>query len=108
MTFAEKLRKLRADAGLTQEALAEASGIPIWTVRNYEQGRREPNWKAAIQLARGLGVAVEMFAACESREEEKPVKKPGGRRRQELATSQGEGVESAPKKPRGKVKRSEH
>lgn len=65
MTFAERLRGLRDKTGLTQEQLAKASGIPIWTVRNYEQGRREPNWMGAIQLARALGTTCEAFAECE-------------------------------------------
>jgi DNA-binding XRE family transcriptional regulator len=38
--------------------------VNVWTIRNYEQGRREPNWKIAIDLARALGVAVEAFADC--------------------------------------------
>jgi transcriptional regulator with XRE-family HTH domain len=62
--FAEKLHELRQQAGQTQEQLAEASGVPVWTIRNYEQGRREPNWKGIISLAAALGVAVEAFAEC--------------------------------------------
>jgi hypothetical protein len=49
--------------------LAEASGVNVWTIRNYEQGRREPKWKIAIDLARAIGVTVEAFADCSSREE---------------------------------------
>ena len=64
MTFAEKLQELRSKSGMTQAQLAAASGIPLWTVRNYEQGRREPNWKGAFQLADALSVAVEVFRAC--------------------------------------------
>jgi putative transcriptional regulator len=62
--FGERLRQLREKAGLTQERLAEASGVNVWTIRNYEQGRREPNWRVAIQLARAIGVTVEAFADC--------------------------------------------
>jgi transcriptional regulator with XRE-family HTH domain len=64
MTFGEKLRQLRERAGLTQEQLAAASGVNLWTVRGYEQGRREPSWKGAIVLTRALGVTVEEFADC--------------------------------------------
>jgi transcriptional regulator with XRE-family HTH domain len=63
---------------LTQEGLAEASGVIVWTIRNYEQGRREPSWKAAIDLARAIGVTVEAFGDCSSREEsesEQPLPK---------------------------------
>jgi transcriptional regulator with XRE-family HTH domain len=51
---------------MTQEQLAEACGISIWTLRGYEQSRREPGWKGAIKVARALGVAVEAFADCTS------------------------------------------
>jgi DNA-binding XRE family transcriptional regulator len=63
-TFGERLQQLREKAGLTQEGLAEASGVNVWAIRNYEQGRREPNWKIAILLARAIGVTVEAFADC--------------------------------------------
>jgi transcriptional regulator with XRE-family HTH domain len=41
-TFAEKLKALREQANLTQTRLAEASGLPLGSIRNYEQGQREP------------------------------------------------------------------
>jgi DNA-binding XRE family transcriptional regulator len=69
MTFSEKLRELREQANLTQEQLAQRSGVNLWTIRGYEQGRREPNWKGAIDLARALGVTVEAFAGCASKDE---------------------------------------
>jgi transcriptional regulator with XRE-family HTH domain len=77
VTFAQRLRELRDRAGLTQEALAEASGIPVWTVRNYEQGRREPNWKGFLQLVVTLGVSVEGFSDCTSRDEAESPAAPG-------------------------------
>jgi DNA-binding XRE family transcriptional regulator len=74
-TFAERLQHLRERAGLTQQQLAEASGVNVWTIRGYEQGRREPNWKGAIQLAKALKVKVEVFADCVSRDDEPPAPK---------------------------------
>src|SRR4051794_35417525 len=100
MTLAEKLRQLREGAGLTQEKLAERSGINLWTIRGYEQGRREPNWKGIICLASGLGVAVETFADCEEASEQAP--RPRGRPRTEQAVeidlhaTQSAPLESAP------------
>jgi DNA-binding XRE family transcriptional regulator len=82
-TFGVRLQQLREQAGLTQERLAEASGVNVWTIRNYEQGRREPNWKVAIYLARAIGVTVEAFADCSSRgatkSEQPPSKRARGR-----------------------------
>jgi transcriptional regulator with XRE-family HTH domain len=67
-TFGQKLQELRENAGLTQQQFACASGVNVWTIRGYEQGRREPNWKMAITLAGALGVPVEIFAVCSSGE----------------------------------------
>jgi transcriptional regulator with XRE-family HTH domain len=63
-TFAERLRELREKAGLTQAQLAENSGLPLGSIRNYEQGQREPYWTAVFRLAEALGVAADAFARC--------------------------------------------
>jgi transcriptional regulator with XRE-family HTH domain len=64
MEFAERLRELRKEAGLTQEGLADASGLPLGSIRNYEQGQREPYWAVVFKLANALGVSCEAFAGC--------------------------------------------
>lgn len=63
-TFASRLRELRKRAGLTQLQLAEASGVPLGSIRNYEQGQREPYWDVAFRLASAMGVSAEAFADC--------------------------------------------
>jgi transcriptional regulator with XRE-family HTH domain len=65
MTFGQKLKELREAAGLTQAQLAAASGVPIGTVRDYEQTRRDPQFSAVQKLARGLGLGIEAFAAVD-------------------------------------------
>jgi transcriptional regulator with XRE-family HTH domain len=67
-TFAERLRELREKAGLTQQQLADASGLPVGSLRNYEQGQREPYWQVVFRLAAALGVGCEAFADCEGAE----------------------------------------
>lgn len=62
--FAERLRELREQSGKTQEQLATESGLPIGSIRNYEQGQREPYWQVVFRLARALGVSVEDFSVC--------------------------------------------
>jgi transcriptional regulator with XRE-family HTH domain len=75
VTFAETLRELRERAGLTQAALAERSALSIGSVRNYEQGLREPYWAAVFRLAKALGVSPEEFApAAEAHNKPAPKK----------------------------------
>jgi transcriptional regulator with XRE-family HTH domain len=62
VTFAQKLQQSRTHTGLTQAQLAERSGLGLGTIRDYEQGNREPSLRSAAMLAKALGVSVEMFA----------------------------------------------
>jgi putative transcriptional regulator len=39
-------REIRARLGMTQEEFAEALGISVKTLRNWEQGRRDPSGPA--------------------------------------------------------------
>jgi transcriptional regulator with XRE-family HTH domain len=64
MTFANRLRELREKAGLTQMQLADASGLPLGSIRNYEQGQREPYWQVVFKLADALGVDCSAFKDC--------------------------------------------
>jgi transcriptional regulator with XRE-family HTH domain len=68
-TFAERLQELREKAGLTQAQLAEKSGLPLGSIRNYEQGQREPYWNVLFKLAGALGVKADAFADCVSKDE---------------------------------------
>ena len=78
MTVAEKLRRLGDAAGLTQEQMAERSGINLWTIRGYEQVRREPNWKGVLSLAKALDVAAEVFSECDESTTEEQSARPRG------------------------------
>src|SRR5438046_2486465 len=66
--FAERLKVLREQTGLSQPVLAERSGIGVSTIRQFEYGRREPTYGTLIKLTRGLGVPLSAFeqAAAES------------------------------------------
>ncbi len=79
MTFAERLKEVRQQKGMTQAALADASGISLGAVRDYEQGKRDPLLPNAKRLAVALGVSIDLLAeTC---------------------------LEAAPKKPRGRGKK---
>lgn len=77
--FPQRLKELRLQAGLSQAALSELCGLGKDTVRQFENGRREPAFDTLVKLATGLGVSLAAFDPPE--EEEKPA--PRKRRRKE-------------------------
>ena len=56
------LKQARERAGLSQPALARAAGIPVGTLRNWEQNVREPRLPAAVKLADALGCTLDELA----------------------------------------------
>jgi transcriptional regulator with XRE-family HTH domain len=79
-TFAERLKELRHKAMMSQPELANKSGVPLPSLRGYEQAHREPYWDVIFRLARALGVSCEAFADCVAQAE---PEKPRGRPRKE-------------------------
>ena len=60
--MAERLKRAREAAGLSQRALAEKAGVSVRMVQFYEQGLKDINRAAAMtvyKLARVLGVKME-------------------------------------------------
>jgi transcriptional regulator with XRE-family HTH domain len=56
-----RFKRLREAAGLTQTAVALSAGIPLGTLRNWEQDHRIPSLTAAVKLADALGVSLDEF-----------------------------------------------
>jgi transcriptional regulator with XRE-family HTH domain len=56
--FARNLRGARHAAGLSQEALANQSGVAQSMISRIEAGGQEPGIRTAAYLARGLGVEL--------------------------------------------------
>jgi transcriptional regulator with XRE-family HTH domain len=87
MTFAEKLRELRDAKGLSEEKLAELSGLRFGTVHGYGLGRRKPSFAAVVKLAKALSVDCTAFAECDDIQDgeaepatpKKPTRKKGKR-----------------------------
>ncbi len=50
------LQALRKARKLTAQKLADASGVPLRTIQDYELGRSQPGWWAMLRLCRALGV----------------------------------------------------
>jgi transcriptional regulator with XRE-family HTH domain len=61
-TLAMRLKRLRERAGLSQPQLAQRAGVPLSTLRGWEQGRREPSLGAAAKLARAMGITLDELA----------------------------------------------
>jgi transcriptional regulator with XRE-family HTH domain len=78
-TFAEKIKRLREAAGLTQAQLAQGAGLSLGIVRDYEQSKKEPTLRSAFKLAEALGVSCEAFKDCLDGSPE-PVPPPKGKK----------------------------
>ena len=57
----QRMRDLRTSAGMSQPQLARAAGIPVASLRNWEQGRRAPLLDTAARLAKALKVSLDAF-----------------------------------------------
>jgi transcriptional regulator with XRE-family HTH domain len=56
------VRTIRAERGLSQVQVAEATGfIQAW-ISHVEHGRRNPSWSNVVRLAAGLDVSVSELA----------------------------------------------
>ncbi|MGF3076887.1 helix-turn-helix domain-containing protein [Facklamia sp. P12955] len=67
MNFAQKLKDLRIDKDLTQEELANKSGISLKTISRYELGETLPRTKKYYEkLANALDVDKDYFLSVET------------------------------------------
>lgn len=53
---AERVRK-----GLTQAGLSERSGVAVWRIRSFEQGRSQPHAQEIVALATNLGCTTDQL-----------------------------------------------
>ncbi len=60
-------RQVRARCGLTQAAFAEKIEVPVETVRNWEQGKRNPRGPARALLRLINNAPAAAFAALATR-----------------------------------------
>jgi transcriptional regulator with XRE-family HTH domain len=85
MSFGKTLAGLREAAGLTQVELAQKAGVPIDTLRRWEQDRNLPRVNDALKLAKALEISLdELILAKDMQEEpadqgdpERPMKRKG-------------------------------
>ena len=116
-TFGARLRRLREDAGLTQQELADRISTHRMTIAKLEQNENGPTWTTVKALARALGTNCLAFE--DTVEPAEGEKKPGRRGRPprskptspadqgDQPATQGEAAEPAPEpesKPRRRKK----
>lgn len=53
-----RLKELRKNSGKTQKEVFEETGIPIRSIQNWENGKRQINLESAKQLADYFGVSI--------------------------------------------------
>jgi transcriptional regulator with XRE-family HTH domain len=61
-SMGERLQRLRKAAGMSQTDLAKAAGVPLMSLRNWEQDRRVPRLDTAAQLAIAMGISLDALA----------------------------------------------
>lgn len=60
-TFAGRLKALREERGMNQDALAERSGVNKTSIARYETCRSTPRVDIAIQLALALDCSLDVL-----------------------------------------------
>lgn len=80
MKFGEKIQQLRLAAGMTQQQLADATGLSLGAIRNYEQGSREnPSLAVMRMFEKAFGVSCDVFADVEATETPRKPNTPKGK-----------------------------
>jgi putative transcriptional regulator len=97
-TFGQRLHRLRITAKLTQRQLAEAAGVPLSSLQNWEIDRREPGLRPAVRLAKALGVSVEDLADTVPVEEVGKVPRPAGPSRRDVGQGETPAPSARPKR----------
>lgn len=65
MKFNERLRQLRKESNYTQREIAERLEVSTITIRQYEQGTREPNIERILNLALMFNVSLDDLLCIE-------------------------------------------
>lgn len=64
--FGKRLIAIRKKNGLTRDDLAEKIGMSVNTLRNYENGTREPGHRFIIEMARLFNVSTDYLLGLET------------------------------------------
>ncbi len=64
-SIATKIKTFRKEQHMSQEDLAEKSGINVSTIKKYEIGYRNPKPEQLLKIASALGVSINEFLTYE-------------------------------------------
>jgi transcriptional regulator with XRE-family HTH domain len=98
-TFGGLLKQYRGEKNLTQQALADLSGLTQAEIARFEKGHQNPAWVTVHRIAKALGVTCEAFAAAaetEAAEARRPAQ--GTRKREAPAPKLKEKVKKTKKR----------
>ena len=70
MTFGEKLQRLRAQAGLSQDQLAELLDVSRQAVSKWERSEAMPEAEKLVRISRQFGVSTDYLLLEEAEEPE--------------------------------------
>ena len=63
--FAERLKELRTENGLSQSELAKETGLNQSTITRWEADDRDPNLPSLIIIAKYFGCSIDFLAGLE-------------------------------------------
>ena len=61
-TFAERVKELRLEHGLTQDKLGKVIGVKHFSIYSYEKGRACPEMKSLVAMADYFDVSLDYLA----------------------------------------------
>ena len=61
-TFAERVKELRLEHGLTQDKLGKIIGVKNFSIYSYEKGRACPEMKSLVKMAEYFDVSLDYLA----------------------------------------------
>ena len=64
-----KVREFRTAAGLTQQRLADAVHVSVWTIISIEKGQYNPSIMLAYRMAQLFGTTVEELCCLRENKE---------------------------------------
>lgn len=65
MNYAERLKSIRQELGLTQKELADRANLAISCISMIELGKREPSANTLLSLSNALGVSADYLLGLE-------------------------------------------